>query len=429
MISLAAVFSSCQKTDDPYLTDAFNNGTSERNMIVVVSDMHLGADLAYAECHNNLLSLEKFLKKIKSSANVKELVIAGDLLDEWFVPAPIDTYQGKDQLDFVDRIATANKGVIDALNRIIEEQLIRVTYVPGNHDLTVADASVERILPGINQARDPELGLGAYSPAGYPEIVIEHGHRYNFFCAPDPFSNQEIAPGTILPPGYFFTRIAALHVVQGLPKTGSDIVPVITQNSSGDESQEMLFEYWKLWSWTLNRFSIDNKFDEAIIVTNVDGFNGSFTVNDVLPFQTTAGGVIDVALYRGIQDNWSQRQAHNHVPVNIPVKQAIAGAATAGELDRQAKTQYLLNPDSDARIVVFGHTHVPKLEASENHLGQKSIYVNTGTWIDHNSLSSTKMEFVVITPQSNDPSSQTLVKLYCFDNEVDTELAVDSLIL
>ncbi|MBF6628962.1 MAG: hypothetical protein ITG04_10725 [Proteiniphilum sp.] len=25
-------------------------------------------------------------------------VIAGDLLDEWFVPAPIDTYQGKVEL-------------------------------------------------------------------------------------------------------------------------------------------------------------------------------------------------------------------------------------------------------------------------------------------------------------------------------------------
>ena len=427
MILLTSVFSSCQKIDAPHQTDAFNNGTSERNMIVVISDMHLGADLAYAECKNNLPSLEKLLMKIKASANVKELVIAGDMLDEWFVPAPVDTYQGKDQADFVQRIATANKGVFDLFNSIIQEQIIKVTYVPGNHDLTVAEASVELILPGINQARDPELGLGAYSPVGYPEIVIEHGHRYNFFCAPDPFSNQEIAPGTILPPGYFFTRIATLHVVQGLPKTGVDIVPVVTQNSSGDESQEMLFEYWKLWSWTLNRFAINNKFDEEIIVTNLDGFNGSFTVNDVLPYQTTPGGLIDVDLYRGIQDNWSQRQAHNRVAVNIPVKQAIAGAATAGELDSQARTQYLLNPNSNARVVIFGHTHVPKLETLDNHLGQKSIYVNTGAWIDHNSLSSTKMEFVVITPQNDEQSSQTLVKLYSFDNEIDTELSMDFL--
>jgi hypothetical protein len=36
------------------------------------------------------------------------------------------------------------------------------------------------------------VGLGTYSPVGYPQIAIEHGHRYNFFCAPDPISNQDM---------------------------------------------------------------------------------------------------------------------------------------------------------------------------------------------------------------------------------------------
>jgi hypothetical protein len=67
------------------------------------------------------------------------------------------------------------------------------------------------------------------------------------------------------------------------------------------------------------------------------------------------------------------------------------------------------------------------MEASDNHLGQKSIYANSGTWIDHNSLDSTSMNFVVITPQSNDASSQTYVKLYHFKNEVATLMAEDSL--
>ncbi|MBU1579491.1 MAG: metallophosphoesterase, partial [Bacteroidetes bacterium] len=251
-------------------------------------------------------------------------------------------------------------------------------------------------------------------------------HRYNFFCAPDPISNQDIAPGTILPPGYFFTRIAALYVSQGLPPAG-DTVPVVTQNASGDESQNLLFAYWKMWDWTLNTFTIENKFDEKIIVTNVDGFTENFSVNDVLPYQTSPGGLIEVDLYNGIQDSWLQRQARNHVPVNIPTQQAIAGSAIASEMDGQAKTQYFLNPDSDVRIVVFGHTHVPTMEASNNHLGQKSIYANSGTWIDHNTLDSTAMNFVVITPQGLDASAQTHVKLYHFKNEIVTEMATDSL--
>lgn len=424
MIALLNVFSSCDKTDDPVPgTDPFNNGTNERNLIVVISDMHLGADLAYAECKDNLPSLEKFLKQIKASANVKELVIAGDFLDEWFVPAPIDTYKGKDQADFVKRIAATNKGVIDAFQSLIDDKNILVTYVPGNHDLTVTEASVELILPGINQKRDPEQGLGTYSPVGYPQIAIEHGHRYNFFCAPDPFSNQDIAPGTISPPGYFFTRIGALHVAQGYPPAG-DTLPVVTPNASGDQSQNLLYAYWKVWEWAAKYLRIENKFDEEIILTNFDGFTGTYAVNDLVPFQKTPGGFIDVNLYKGIQDTWNERQTHNRVPINIPVQEAITGSADAKNLDKQAKVQYFLNQDSDVRIVVFGHTHVPRIETSMNHKGQKSIYVNSGTWIDHNSLDTiTAMNFVVITPQKN----ETNVRLYYFKNEVVTLMAEDAL--
>jgi UDP-2,3-diacylglucosamine pyrophosphatase LpxH len=239
------VLASCKKSDQTYTAiNPFSNGGSERNMIVVISDLHLGADSSYAECKVNLGPLEKLLKQIKAAPNVKELVIAGDLVDEWFVPADTDTYQGKGQADFVQRLATANKGVFDAFNSIIQEGKILVTYVPGNHDLAITAANIERILPGVNQARDNVLGLGTYSPVNCPKIAIEHGHRYNFFCAPDPISNQDIAPGTILPPGYFFTRIAALCVKQKNPKPG-DTLPVVTQNISGDESQNLLFRYWK----------------------------------------------------------------------------------------------------------------------------------------------------------------------------------------
>lgn len=426
MMSITTVLGSCND-DKPIVIDAFNNGYSERNLIVVLSDMHLGADIEYTETKNNLPSLEKLLKQIKASANVKELVIAGDLLDEWFVPAPIDTYQGKDQADFVQRIAETNRGVIDAFQSIIDDGIIRVTYVPGNHDLTITEASVELILPGINQARDPELGIGTYYPEGYPQIAIEHGHRYNFFSAPDPFSNQTIAPGTITPPGYFFTRIGALHVAQGFPPA-TDTLHVVTPNISGDQSQNLLYEYWRVWDWAIKYLRIENSFDEKLIVTNFDGFTSAYSVKDLVPSQETANGYIDVNLYKGIQDTWNERQAHNRVQVNIPVLDAIAGSADHKESDKQAKIQYFLNPESDVRIVVFGHTHVPLIESSLDHMGRKSIYVNSGTWIDHNSLDKeTAMNFVVITPQTKDASSQTYVKLYHFKNEIISEMASESI--
>lgn len=421
-----SVFASYDKSDpiDPEI-NPFSNGENERNMIVVMSDIHLGADLTYAECKANLPSLEKLLNQIKAAPDVKELVIAGDLLDEWFVPATTDTYQGKDQTEFVQRIATANKGVFDAMNSIIQEGKILVTYVPGNHDLTITAANIESVLPGINQARDQKLGLGTYSPVDYPKIAIEHSHRYNFFCAPDPISNQAIAPGTILPPGYFFTRIGALYVTQGRLSVGEKL-PVVTQNISGGESQDLLFRYWKTWEMSVKLFPIKNKFNEKIILTNVDGFKGSYSVNDLAPYQSSPGGVIDVNLYNGIQDNWEARQTLNNVPIHITTAEAIDSVNSATYTDYLAKLQYFLNPNSDKRIVVFGHTHDPKIGAPKNVDNKKCIYVNSGTWIDHNP-GRTTMNFVVITPQNNDASSQTFVKLYNFENEVVTKMAEDSL--
>lgn len=414
----------CSKVQ-PGEKDAFNNGTSIRNMIVVISDLHLGANLDYAEINTNLKPLENLLNQIRASANVKELVIAGDLLDEWFVPGNIDTYNGKDQSDFVQRIALANKQVVDAFNSIIKEGKILVTYVPGNHDLTITAQNVELIFPGINQARDNVLGLGTYSPIDFPELAIEHGHRYNFFCAPDPFSNQDVAPGTIMPPGYFFTRIAATYVVQKLPG-GKGVVTPITPNAAGDESQDNLFKYWKLWQWAATLFTIENKFDQKFIITNVNGLAGNYSVNDLLPYQSKPNGLIEVNLYNGIQDNWMERQALNLVSKPIAAGRAIEFASSDPETDSQSNLQYFSNENSNKRVVVFGHSHVARIDAYENHNGQKSIYANSGTWIDHNPKGATTT-FLVITPQSKKTSAETYIRLYNFNNETITQMAVDSL--
>ena len=426
LLCLAAFFIRAKlTTKKTALTDPFVNDSNKRDLVAVISDLHLGADLAYAEFNDNRKPLENFLEKVRVSSNIRELVIAGDLVDEWFVPATIDTYQGKDQASFVKRIASTNKEVFDTFNRIIKEENIKVTYIPGNHDLTVTKEQIESVLPGIAQARDIVQGLGTYSPADLPQIAIEHGHRYNFFCAPDPISNQSVAPGTIMPPGYFFTRIAALHVQQ-LCKTPSDTIPAVTPNSSGNESQNLLYGYWKDWQFTLNSFPITNKFDEKIITTNVDGFSGNYSINDLLPFQSTPGGTLDVNLYKGIQDTWKERQKINKVAVDIPTDRAIKLVADPKESDNQAVIQYFTNPDSDKRIVIFGHTHVAKMIASENLDGKKTIYANSGTWIDRNA-DNTTTNFVVISPQGSNPTSQTTVKLYNFQNETVTKMAEESL--
>ncbi len=404
----------------------FSNGSNERNLIVVISDIHLGADLSYAECNKNLPKLEKFLLNLSESKNVKELVIAGDLLDEWFIPADVNTYNGLDQADFIRRIAEANKGVVDAFKKIIQGGNIKVTYVPGNHDLTITDANVELILPGINQARDAMQGLGTYSPTDFPLLAVEHGHRYNFFCAPDPISNKDIAPGSIMPPGYFFTRLATLHVKQHCT-TPNDVLPTITQNISGGDSQFSAFLYWNMWHYLVTEFPIENNYSDKIIVTNIDGFTENYSVNDLVPYQLTSGGFIDMKLYKGIQDTWEERQRINKVPIMIPASQAITKAIYDTETDNQAINQYFMNAFSNKRIVVFGHSHAARIIGTNNYKGQKCVYANSGTWIDVEPKNGIGMSFVVITPQNSDASSKTFVRLYDFENGTANQVQVDSL--
>lgn len=426
---LLILTASCRKTEsDPTPPiDPFANGTNVRNMIVVVSDMHMGADETYTECKDNRAPLAKLLGQIRVSPNVKELVIAGDLIDEWFVPANIDTYEGKGQADFVERLAATNKVVFDALNQIIQEGKIKVTYVPGNHDLAITAENVSLILPGINQARDNQQGLGTYTPTDLSILAIEHGHRYNFFCAPDPISNKDIAPGSIMPPGYFFTRIASLASVQKVSTPG-DVLPTLTLTDPVNESQSLLFQYWQTWAGLVEMFPISNKFNEPLIITNINGFTQTYSVDDIVPYQLITDGFIDVNVSKGIYDtaNWSQREDINEVSVKFPVAQAITEANSNTATDDQAKIQYFMNPDSDKRIVVFGHTHQPEIKASNNSKGEYCIYANSGTWIDTNPHQTT-MNFVVITPQTSDPSTQTFVKLYNFMDEVVSLMAVDEL--
>jgi len=428
---------SCQKDDDgssgsvdnPF--DLANGGeTQARNKIVIVSDLHLGADLSYSECVKHLPRLAEFLTEIRNSKTVKELVIAGDMLDEWYVPSRTDTYDGKTQKEFIQKIATQNKGVIDVLNGIIKDGNVKVTYTPGNHDLLVQKENVEMILPGINQARDNDrLGLGTYNPT--PQIAIEHSHRYDFFCALDPYSNQNIASGTILPAGYFFTRIA-VNSVTNYP-AASEITPVrtVTLNST-DDTQVNTFTYYNIWKSVMKTLiPVKDNFDDKIIVTNIGNFKGNYCINDIIPFNKE-DGTIDMHLYSGFcsQANWEKRLVYNNVPVMTSVKEAIPGSLYTSYIDGMANVQYFQKKNSKVRIVVFGHTHEPMLKSYSNTSGEACIYANSGTWIDKKIKNGEvvdqdlqNMDFVVIAPQAADES---MVKVELFKYEKGKHISVES---
>lgn len=384
----------------------------ERTQIMVVSDFHLGVDSSFAELEKNKQALVDFLVQVKDSPNVKELVIGGDLLDEWFLPMH---YQMPDsKAAFFDQVAANNQDIVNAFNAIIKAEEITVTYVPGNHDLLLTEADVARIFPGISQARAELQGLGTYVTGANSEIVIEHGHKYNFFCTPDPISNRAITndDANILPPGYFFTRIATTCVIEGHPQS-DNVFPEMIPNKE-DLSQFNAYLYYETWKAILSVLPVKESFDDKVLKTNIDGFTENYSINDCIPQQNKETGVIDAVLYHQIQDTWDERQNINGVKVKIPVSEAITRAAVPAFTDYQAQTQFF-DLDASKRIVVFGHTHVADVIAMTNLDNQKTIYANSGTWID-NAQGYPTRTFVVITPPKAGSAIET-VNLYQYSSD------------
>ena len=361
----------------------------EAQRIIVVSDLHLGVDDSFSETVKNKDLLTEFLERLVIS-DIDELVIAGDMLDEWFVPISYEPHN--DLGAFFEKVAENNASIVAAFEKIIQSGVV-VAYVPGNHDLLLDEETLAKLIPGIVQARDVD-GLGTYRTGIRSEIVIEHGHRYDTFCAPDILSNKEMTGDypSFLPPGYFFTRIASTSVVEGKSAPDKNL-PRIEAPSKEDADQLDAYTYYNIWLWAMTTFPIKADFDEKAIYVGVNGYDNSFSLSDLLP-TVQDDGSISAVLYANAQRRWDEVQQNNRVAVKNPYSKATAGAIDHTFFDEQAVKQYFdLDPTVD--VVVFGHSHVPLVNRYENEYDREKVYANSGTWIDENLIGLERC-FVVI---------------------------------
>ncbi len=417
-IATLLVFASCKTNSEDPKINSFDtmsvSNNSERDKIVIISDLHLGNDLSYSENVHHLQRLEQFLYEIRTSSTVKELVIGGDVLDEWYIPTRSDTYGGGTQADFVRKSVAANRGVFNTLNGIISDGKIKVTYVPGNHDMGFTPDSIEIALPGVNQARDEnKFPVGTYHPEGYPEIAIEHGHRYDFFCSMTPNSIED-AQESILAPGYFFARIAANSFTDPTTPEEATKVHNVVLNDSLNAEQKSKHNYYSLWKYIMEEvIYVKDDFNEPIITTNIGGLTKTYAINDIIPMNSETDGSIQMKLYNNLftQASWDARQVYNNVRTLSEINTAMAGSLKTQFIDERSDAQYFQDPDSDVRIVVFGHTHIPMIKTYINQKGQQCIYANSGSWEDKKSRDKNSnidqdqenMDFVTIVPVKSDP--------------------------
>jgi len=378
-----------------------------RNKIVVISDIHIGIDDSYAETVKNRPLLIEFLQRLQSTTDVRELVIDGDFLDEWFLPVYYPSYTDTNQ--FYKDVIANNQGVIDELNNVIKSG-IKLIYIPGNHDMTQENDVLQEAIPKIVQIRDAK-GLGTYYTGDRNEIAIEHGHRYDVFSAPDTVTNAELCgnENTILPAGYFYARYAATWVLEGRPKVAKDLPVVTNVPDKSDADQYGAYVYYSILKNVSERMTPNESLDEKIFDMRMAGFDDSYTYLDFYPAQQADGTISAPVLFKNIQRTWDERQKINQVKVPNGFLEAVAGTLDWEYFFRQAKVQYLENPDENVDVVVFGHTHVPSYRAMDN----EKYYINEGTWIDHNTdYPDATRTFAVITT-----GEKTAAGLYKYEED------------
>jgi len=374
--------------------------------IIVISDIHLGIDDGVAELIENRPILTAFIEKIRKEKEIDELVIAGDFLDQWFYPGDFEMPVDSDA--FYYAVADNNKALLDAIRGLISDGF-RVVYVPGNHDMTLSEDVLANILPGIIQVRDAR-GLGRYRTGVRNEIMIEHGHRYELFCAPDAITNKALMlyGDPILPPGYFYSRVGVTSLLEGNPDVHKTL-PTIEEPSQADEDQYAAYLYYKVWTKFINKdFHVNEAFDEKFIKVGMDGFRGTFSISDLVP-TLDEDGHINARLYKDIQAHWEAVQKANHVAVLTTAREQLETIMDVAPKNAMAKRQYF-DRDPEIETVVFGHTHVPAFKHYIYPDGRKTTFVNSGTWVDHNFVDPDNTTTFVFIESDSDGDNVHLLK-------------------
>lgn len=451
----------------------------ETKKVVVISDTHMGdhrsldPDNAWGWFNENRPKLIAFLEYIASHpAEYGTLVVAGDMFDEWVAPMDVTPFinlegeETRNESDFFQVLVRDNKEVLDAFRKV-KAAGIELVYVPGNHDMTCTKEDFDNYLPGLfTQARDAE-GLGAYTPEGMDEVIIEHGHRYDFNDMPNPIS----MPGSLLPIGYTISKYASTLGYNARQREKNNDHSSLDadywenlEEVLADEATEAAFNakmqtlkpedrisyedfckvmrkikedgvlFDALEKGELDDSSFDDQFNKFV-------YNAAWAAVMIAKRPASIGELVEIMLtdvifpspyeysymywnilpwlkekpviYDGLwpQATWERHQEINNVPVKMSYLSAVLSGGVDIVLDSFAPYQYFDNPESNKRIVVFGHTHKPLMNVFDDVKDKgKCIYANTGTWIDEAAM------LTYVELQKTDTQYSVVVKIWGQDD-------------
>jgi UDP-2,3-diacylglucosamine pyrophosphatase LpxH len=280
-----------------------------------------------------------FLKYLNNPDEVQEVVIVGDLMDDWVYPVNVvpPTLQA-----IVN--APINNAIVRELKSLSNKKDIKVVYLPGNHDMGVTQGFIAK------NFRKMVFGGAAQNDSVYrtSRLRAEHGSAHAMFNAPDRINS----PVGRLPLGYFISRVIATKA----RKTGSAKRHYWTY---ADDVLEMFGPQRlpaSVFEAVLEEAGLDE--DTRILMPKKNSKAQFVTAKEVKD------------RYAGLYDQWKETKG-----TGVAFKALMAEIGFLGNLaDRLCK-------GSDTNIVVFGHSHDWKLDKDEWFVSDR-IYANCGTWCD-----------------------------------------------
>ncbi|KAF3884552.1 MULTISPECIES: metallophosphoesterase [Nostocales] len=342
-----------------------------KNQIVVLSDIHIGTNAPTVWYQKELH--EPYLATvldwvIANAPSIRELILLGDVVDFW-------TYPSDREPPCFEDIIAANSNIFGShgkLSQVLTALEGNVTYVRGNHDMTITQDDLDKIQNPKGYKIKLSPGDIYYPIAENKKIVCTHGHIYTMFNAPYNNANNPIAP---LPLGQFITRAVASmrqkqlkpgqtvadlndsgdpsgwDIVPGLLKILKDAIPNPIEILTGNEQQA-----WDTLS-SLAKLILNT-------VANSTGIERTQPIKLALGKETTFAEA--ETIYENLFSEW--REKNHSALLAYKAIMADANGSYMGWFAQQ------LAFEAEAELVVMGHTHQP-ISGLENSLIN---YVNTG---------------------------------------------------
>jgi len=358
-----------------------------KKIILVISDLHLGAGVIYQNRRNPLEDfhsdneLVAFLHYYSSGEYQNkeiELIINGDFLDLLTVPYvkyfDDEYWSEKASLEKLDIIIKAHPEVFAALQSFISSKNKKIVYIIGNHDAELIFESLKvRFLYEFNeQSRKKFLisnELTEYNPA--PGIYIQHGHEYEI-------AHQYDAHDSIVESSkgekYF------------VPSWGSYYVTHVINKYKRERDQVNCVRPVK--NFLIHGLIFDTFFTLRFMIANIYYFS-----------------MVRFLYFYRQKQGWKK-----FLEMSISELTLFQ--------DYESLTREFFKDRPKAKVLIVGHTHEPTFR----EFSDGTVFINTGTWtrmvnldLKHDS-SSIQLTFAKIQILKSDYTLQE------FDKEVQVDL-------